>query len=202
VQNQEEIVLPIVSKQKTITFKVIVGLCICLGLTSIISYIEVSLYKHIVFFIFGITSLISSLFLEIRSKKIKEYKIIGQIQLSPKIIHLDTNLGKESFNLSEIFNLEVVINETSRDPAGYMEGSWGINKFRDGIKNSISFRTENNEYYSFKILIEDIQVIDLMEKILNNLNIEFKLIRNGQIIKSIKQEHYLDYPPEHINTKN
>ncbi len=202
MENQEEISLSVVRKQKTFTYQVIVGLCICLGLITIITYIEGNSFKENVFYIFGITSLISSLFLDFRSKKIKEYKIIGQIHISPKRIDFETDLGKESFNLSEIYNLEIAINETSRDPKGYREGSWGINKCRDGIKNSISFRTEKNEYYHFKILIKDIQVIDLMNKILNDLDVKFKLIRNGKTIKSIKQEHYLDYPPEYINTKN
>jgi hypothetical protein len=198
---QTEIEIPIIRKQKSVTYKVSIGLCIFLGLITLIAYIENSLYKESMMITSVIIVSAVSLFIDIRSLKKKEYKIIGRLILGQDELSLETDLFIEKFKLPDLIDTKLIINETSRDPKGWGEGLWGFNKLKDGIRNSIVFKTRNDEYYSENLLIQDSQVIEKLDDILKEINPQIQLIRNNIKINSIKDAHFKDYPSKYINTR-
>lgn len=197
---QTEIVIPIIRRQKSVTYKVAIGLCIFLGFITLITYIERSSHKESLMIISVVTAIAISLFIDFRSLKIKEYEIIGRLILRHDEISIETSESIEKFYLSDLIDIMLTINETSRDPKGYGEGLWGINKFKDGIRNSIAFKTRNDMYFCHYLLIQDSQVIEKLDAILKEINPQIRLIRNNTKINSIKDEHYKDYPSKYINT--
>ncbi len=202
MEYEGKISFPVVLKKKTITYKSIIGLCALLWLITLIFHYEGSYLKETLFFVSASTSIAASLFIDIRSLRIKEFKTIGKITLTQDECTLEIDNSIQKFKSQDLQNLELTINETSRDPKGWMEGIWGINKLKDGIKNSISFTTRTNEYYLIKIFVRDILTIDSLDIFLKHYNTPFQLKRKNKAIKSIKTEHYMDYPPEYVNTKS
>ena len=196
MNNTEEISLPLILKKKTTTYKIIVGISISLGLIAIIENIEKNEYASSITIIAGLFFLFSQLFLDIRSLKIKEYKIIGVISLSINEIILKMDSDNSDKKYTEVKSLKLEVSETSRDPI-FRTGVVGagiINRKRDGVENIISIELDENNSINYNFLIEDIKTIYLIDDFLKNTKLKFKLTRNGKNIKSIKEAHLKDYP--------
>lgn len=198
---QNEIEIPVVRRQKTVTYKIAVGICIFLGLITLITYIERSSYRDSILIITVVTAIIITLLLDFRSLKLKEFKKIGGLILGQDGICLDIEGSSKRFNFRDLIDIKLVINETSRDPKGWGGGLWGINKHKDGIRNSIEFKTSDDQYYCEHLLIQDCQVIEKIDTFLNDVKPPIQLIRNNIKIDSIRGEHYKDYPAKYLNTK-
>ena len=198
---QNEIEIPVIRKQKSVTYKIAFGLCIFLGLITLITYIERNSHRDSMLIISIVTFLVVSLFIDFRSLKIKEYKIIGGLILRRDEISVEVEGAVEEYNFSDLSDIRLIINETARDPKGWREGSWGINRLKDGIRNSIEFKTSEDQYYCIHLLIQDCLIIEKLDTFLNEVKPPIQLIRNNRKINSIRDEHYKDYPAKYINTR-
>jgi hypothetical protein len=163
------------------------------------SFIEGSVHKETLLITSTVISIGASLFIDFRSLRVKEYKIIGKILINQDEIVLDLDNAVEKFKMEGIRNLEFNINETSKDIKGWGEGLWGINKLKDGIRNSISFKTEKDQFYFTNVLIHDSQTIEILDSFLADFKRPFLLKRSNNRIESIKDEHYKAYPRKYFN---
>jgi len=203
MEKTSEFSFSLVLKEKTSTYKFILGSYLAFFFLNIIVIYEKSKYVDYVMGFSVVYLLASQLFLDFRSLRIKEYKPIGSLKMNHLGLEVFTNELSFSKNVSQLKSLEFEINETSCDPKfrGDGVGLGILNKFKDGIDNTISFYTDEEKYYKFNFYIIDIQDINEIDSFLNDIPINFTLKRKGQKIKSIKEKHLLDFPPEHVNTQ-
>jgi hypothetical protein len=198
----EEISFPLIQKKKTITYKIVVGISIVLGFIALIETIERNAFAPNVTIIAALFFLVSQLFLDIRSLRIKEYQVIGNLSLNKNefILHIGSDKFEEKYSAVKSIILEV--NETSRDPiliTGVV-GASIFNRKRDGIENTITIEREDARSSSYKFLIEDIKTIYSLDDFLKNATFNYKLLRKGKKIHSIKDEHLKDYPLYSVDT--
>ena len=198
----EEISFPLIQKKKTITYKIVVGICIGLGFIAIIETIERNAFAPNLTIIAALFFLVSQIFLDIRSLRIKEYRVIGNISLNKNEFIL--NIGPDKFEdkYSAVKSIILEVNETSRDPIFItgVVGSSFFNRKRDGVENTISIELENSSSSSYKFLVEDIKTIYSLDDFLKNASFNYKLLRKGKKIHSIKEEHLKDYPLYSVDT--
>ncbi|MEN9972000.1 MAG: hypothetical protein RIS20_347 [Bacteroidota bacterium] len=202
INKLEEISFPLIQKKKTITYKIVIGICIVLGFIALIETIERNAFAPNLMVIAVLFFLASQIFLDIRSLKIKEYQVIGNISLNKNefILHIGSDKFEEKYSAVKSIILEV--NETSRDPifkAGVV-GAGLFNRKRDGVENTISIEREDASSCSYKFLVEDIKTIYSLDDFLKNASFNYKLLRNGKKINSIKEEHLKDYPLYSVDT--
>jgi hypothetical protein len=202
INKLEEISFPLIQKKKTITYKIVVGISIVLGFIALIETIERNAFAPNVTIIAALFFLVSQLFLDIRSLRIKEYQVIGNLSLNKNefILHIGSDKFEEKYSAVNSIILEV--NETSRDPiliTGVV-GASIFNRKRDGVENTITMEFENASSSSYKFLIEDIKTIYSLDDFLKNATFNYKLLRKGKKIHSIKEEHLKDYPLYSVDT--
>jgi hypothetical protein len=202
INKLEEISFPLIQKKKTITYKIVVGISIVLGFIALIETIERNAFAPNVTIIAALFFLASQLFLDIRSLRIKEYQVIGNISLNKNEYIL--NMGSDRFErkYSEVKSIILEANETSRDPillTGVV-GTGLFNRKRDGVENTISIEFEDHISSSYNFLVEDIKTIFLLDDFLKNASFNYKLLRKGKKIHSIKEEHLKDYPLYSVDT--
>jgi len=198
----EEISFPLIQKKKTMTFKIVVGISIGLGFIALIETIERNAFAPNVTIIAALFFLVSQLFLDIRSLRIKEYQVIGNISLNKNEFILHIGLDKFEEKYSAVKSIILEVNETSRDPI-YITGVVGtslVNRKRDGIENTITIERKDANSSSYKFLVEDIKTIYSLDDFLKNASFNYKLLRKGKKIHSIKEEHLKDYPLYSVDT--
>jgi len=198
----EEISFPLIQKKKTMTNKIVVGISIGLGFIAMIETIERNAFASNLTIIAALFFLVSQIFLDHRSLRIKEYQVIGNISLNKNefILHIGSDKFEEKYSAVKSIILEV--NETSRDPI-YLTGVVGtglVNRKRDGIENTITIEREDASSSSYKFLVEDIKTIYSLDDFLKNASFNYKLLRKGKKIHSIKEEHLKDYPLYSVDT--
>jgi hypothetical protein len=198
----EEISFPLIQKKKTMTNKIVVGISIGLGFIAMIEMIERNAFASNLTIIAALFFLVSQIFLDHRSLRIKEYQVIGNISLNKNefILHIGSDKFEEKYSAVKSIILEV--NETSRDPI-YLTGVVGtglVNRKRDGVENTITIEREDARSSSYKFLVEDIKTIYSLDDFLKNATFNYKLIRKGKKIHSIKEEHLKDYPLYSVDT--
>ena len=198
----EEISFPLIQKKKTMTFKIVVGINIGLGFIAMIETIERNAFASNLTIIAALFFLVSQIFLDHRSLRIKEYQVIGNISLNKNefILHIGSDKFEEKYSAVKSIILEV--NETSRDPI-YLTGVVGtglVNRKRDGVENTITIEREDARSSSYKFLVEDIKTIYSLDDFLKNASFNYKLLRKGKKIHSIKEEHLQDYPLYSVDT--
>jgi hypothetical protein len=198
----EEISFPLIQKKKTITYKIVVGISIVLGFIAMIETIERNAFASNLTIIAALFFLVSQIFLDHRSLRIKEYQVIGNISLNKNefILHIGSDKFEEKYSAVKSIILEV--NETSRDPI-YITGVVGtglVNRKRDGVENTITIEREDANSSSYKFLVEDIKTIYSLDDFLKNATFNYKLLRKGKKIHSIKEEHLKDYPLYSVDT--
>jgi hypothetical protein len=198
----EEISFPLIQKKKTITYKIVVGISIVLGFIALIETIERNAFAPNVTIIAALFFLASHLFLDIRSLRIKEYQVIGNISLNKNEFILHIGLDKFEEKYSAVKSIILEVNETSRDPI-YLTGVVGtglVNRKRDGVENTITIEREDARSSSYKFLVEDIKTIYSLDDFLKNATFNYKLLRKGKKIHSIRDEHLKDYPLYSVDT--
>jgi hypothetical protein len=202
LNNLEEISFPLIQKKKSITFKIVIGICIGLGFIAIIETIEKNEFASNLMLIAMLFFLASQIFLDIRSLRKKEYHIIGNISLNKNEIILKIESNKIEKKYSDIKSIKLEVNETSRDPVfrSGVVGAGIFNRKRDGVENIISIELENNKLISYNFFVEDINTIYLLDHFLKNVEFKYKLLRKGRNISSIKEEHLKDYPLFYVDT--
>jgi hypothetical protein len=198
----EEISFPLIQKKKTMTYKIVVGISIGLGFIAMIETIERNAFASNLTIIAALFFLVSQIFLDHRSLRIKEYQVIGNISLNKNefILHIGSDKFEEKYSAVKSIILEV--NETSRDPI-YITGVVGtglVNRKRDGVENTITIEREDARSSSYKFLVEDIKTIYSLDDFLKNATFNYKLLRKGKKIHSIKEEHLKDYPLYSVDT--
>jgi hypothetical protein len=198
----EEISFPLIQKKKTMTNKIVVGISIGLGFIAMIETIERNAFASNLTIIAALFFLVSQLFLDHRSLRIKEYQVIGNISLNKNefILHIGSDKFEEKYSAVKSIILEV--NETSRDPiliTGVV-GTGLVNRKRDGVENTITIEREDARSSSYKFLVEDIKTIYSLDDFLKNATFNYKLLRKGKKIHSIKEEHLKDYPLYSVDT--
>jgi hypothetical protein len=198
----EEISFPLIQKKKTMTNKIVVGISIGLGFIAMIETIERNAFASNLTIIAALFFLVSQIFLDHRSLRIKEYQVIGNISLNKNefILHIGSDKFEEKYSAVKSIILEV--NETSRDPI-YLTGVVGtglVNRKRDGVENTITIEREDANSSSYKFLVEDIKTIYSLDDFLKNASFNYKLLRKGKKIHSIKEEHLKDYPLYSVDT--
>jgi hypothetical protein len=198
----EEISFPLIQKKKTMTNKIVVGISIGLGFIVMIETIERNAFASNLTIIAALFFLVSQIFLDHRSLRIKEYQVIGNISLNKNefILHIGSDKFEEKYSAVKSIILEV--NETSRDPI-YLTGVVGtglVNRKRDGVENTITIEREDARSSSYKFLVEDIKTIYSLDDFLKNATFNYKLLRKGKKIHSIKEEHLKDYPLYSVDT--
>jgi hypothetical protein len=198
----EEISFPLIQKKKTMTNKIVVGISIGLGFIAMIETIERNAFASNLTIIAALFFLVSQIFLDHRSLRIKEYQVIGNISLNKNefILHIGSDKFEEKYSAVKSIILEV--NETSRDPI-YLTGVVGtglVNRKRDGVENTITIEREDASSSSYKFLVEDIKTIYSLDDFLKNASFNYKLLRKGKKIHSIKEEHLKDYPLYSVDT--
>ncbi len=198
----EEISFPLIQRKKTMTYKIVVGISIGLGFIAMIETIERNAFASNLTIIAALFFLVSQIFLDHRSLRIKEYQVIGNISLNKNefILHIGSDKFEEKYSAVKSIILEV--NETSRDPI-YITGVVGtglVNRKRDGVENTITIEREDARSSSYKFLVEDIKTIYSLDDFLKNATFNYKLLRKGKKIHSIKEEHLKDYPLYSVDT--
>ena len=202
INKLEEISFPLIQKMKTMTYKIVVGISIGLGFIAMIETIERNAFASNLTIIAALFFLVSQIFLDHRSLRIKEYQVIGNISLNKNefILHIGSDKFEEKYSAVKSIILEV--NETSRDPI-YLTGVVGtglVNRKRDGVENTITIEREDARSSSYKFLVEDIKTIYSLDDFLKNATFNYKLLRKGKKIHSIKEEHLKDYPLYSVDT--
>jgi len=202
INKLEEISFPLIQKKKTMTYKIVVGISIGLGFIAMIETIERNAFASNLTIIAALFFLVSQIFLDHRSLRIKEYQVIGNISLNKNefILHIGSDKFEEKYSAVKSIILEV--NETSRDPI-YLTGVVGtglVNRKRDGVENTITIEREDARSSSYKFLVEDIKTIYSLDDFLKNATFNYKLLRKGKKIHSIKEEHLKDYPLYSVDT--
>ena len=202
INKLEEISFPLIQKKKTMTYKIVVGISIVLGFIAMIETIERNAFASNLTIIAALFFLVSQIFLDHRSLRIKEYQVIGNISLNKNefILHIGSDKFEEKYSAVKSIILEV--NETSRDPI-YITGVVGtglVNRKRDGVENTITIEREDANSSSYKFLVEDIKTIYSLDDFLKNASFNYKLLRKGKKIHSIKEEHLKDYPLYSVDT--
>ena len=198
----EEISFPLIQKKKTMTYKIVVGISIVLGFIAMIETIERNAFASNLTIIAALFFLVSQIFLDHRSLRIKEYQVIGNISLNKNefILNIESDKFEEKYSAVKSIILEV--NETSRDPiliTGVV-GTGLVNRKRDGVENTITIEREDARSSSYKFLVEDIKTIYSLDDFLKNATFNYKLLRKGKKIHSIKEEHLKDYPLYSVDT--
>ena len=202
INKLEEISFPLIQKKKTMTNKIVVGIGIALGFIAMIETIERNAFASNLTIIAALFFLVSQIFLDHRSLRIKEYQVIGNISLNKNELILHIGLDKFEEKYSAVKSIILEVNETSRDPI-YLTGVVGtglVNRKRDGVENTITIEREDARSSSYKFLVEDIKTIYSLDDFLKNATFNYKLLRKGKKIHSIKEEHLKDYPLYSVDT--
>lgn len=175
----------IVEKKRSRTYKILYALFLLLflALFGSILYDENTNPPRLRNMVLLVCLLLVILAIIFRSFKVKEFQKIGRIHLKTDKIAILTSEHSMEFALADLKPIQLNINDTSEDTQ-FTSSIWAF-KNKEGINNFIEFTEENGVTHRYRIYIEGISSLRVLNRFLNNWNgINYKLLGSRSDIKN------------------
>ena len=118
---------------------------------------------HVRTLIISVALIVVTFVILFRSFTVKEFKKIGQIHFTANEIKIVKHSEILIFSLNDLQNFQIEINDTADDSAG-IRRMYNL----EGINNYVKFTYNSTEQHQYKIYIEGIASLRILDKFLKN----------------------------------
>ena len=124
-------------------------------------------------------------------------KGFGEITLTDRELIIQLPAEHNIFSYDELISITLEVNETSRDKDFRSD----FNGKKSGLGNQIEIRSKSKDYRKYVMYIDSAYEIEQLDEFLNAQNNPKIIVkRRGEVIRSIKESHFRDYPINRFNT--